>query len=101
MVKSELIEKLAEKLPNFSTRVINLAVNEIIDEMSDALSNGNRVEIRGFGSFAPHYLPPRNAHNPRTGERVATNGKYTPHFKPGKELRLRVNHHSKQNSISD
>ncbi len=59
--------------------------------MSEALIHGQRIEIRGFGSFSLHYRPPRNAHNPKTGEKVVTEAKYSPHFKPGKELRERVN----------
>ena len=58
--------------------------------MSEALINNQRIEIRGFGSFSLHYRPPRNAHNPKTGEKVVTMAKYSPHFKPGKELRERV-----------
>lgn len=59
--------------------------------MSQTLGHGERIEIRGFGSFCLHYRPPRRAHNPKTGERVFTQAKYTPHFKPGKDLRDRVN----------
>lgn len=91
MVKSELINIIAEKQPGLSLKDVELSVNQILDHMSDTLSQGGRIEIRGFGSFSLHYRPPRNAHNPKTGEKVATEAKYTPHFKPGKELRERVN----------
>lgn len=90
MVKSELIQKLANRQSNLMLKDIELSINNILDHMSDILSQGNRIEIRGFGSFAPRYRPPRKAHNPRTGERVFTTAKYTPHFKPGKEMRERV-----------
>lgn len=90
MVKSELIQKLSNCQNSLLLKDIETAVNHILDRMSDSLSQGDRIEIRGFGSFAPRYRPPRRAHNPRTGERVFTNAKYTPHFKPGKEMRERV-----------
>lgn len=90
MVKSELIQKLVNRQNALMVKDIEVAVNHILDRMSDSLCEGNRIEIRGFGSFAPRYRAPRRAHNPRTGERVFTNAKYTPHFKPGKEMRERV-----------
>ncbi len=91
MIKSELINLVSEKLPTFTSRDIGVAVNNILDDMCKALYTGDRIEIRGFGSFSLHYLPPRKAHNPKTGEQVITVGKHTPHFKPGKALRERVN----------
>ncbi len=91
MIKSELIYKIAEKQIVLSEKDIELSVNYILDKMTQALYSGDRIEIRGFGSFALHYHPPRNAHNPKTGIRVITIPKYTPHFKPGKDLRDRVN----------
>lgn len=91
MVKSELINIIAGHQQNLSSKDVELSVNQILEAMSHALSDGNRIEIRGFGSFSLHYRPPRNAHNPKTGERVATLAKYTPHFKPGKEMRSRIN----------
>ena len=91
MIKSELIAKLVDKLKDIPEKDIGNGVNMIIDAMSESLSNGNRIEIRGFGSFSLHYRPPRNAHNPKTGDRVVTVAKYSPHFKPGKALRERVN----------
>lgn len=91
MLKSELINHLASRQSNLTLKDIELCVNHVLDYMATTLSNGGRIEIRGFGSFSLHYRPPRNAHNPKTGEKVATIAKYTPHFKPGKELRERVN----------
>lgn len=90
MVKSALINKIAGRVQNLSIKDVELGVNHILDEMSSALGKNERIEIRGFGSFSLHYRPPRNAHNPKTGEKVATLAKYTPHFKPGKELREKV-----------
>ena len=91
MVKSKLIALIAEKQQSLSYKDVELGVNHIITHMSDALASGQRIEIRGFGSFSLHYRPPRRAHNPKTGERVFTKAKYTPHFKPGKDMRDRVN----------
>lgn len=91
MIKSELIEKLASKMTDLPEKTIADAVNELLRVMSDALINGKRIEIRGFGSFTLHHRAPRKAHNPKTGEKVTTEAKQTPHFKPGKELRERVN----------
>lgn len=91
MIKSELIASLAKKLTQVPERDITLSVNLILDALSDALSKGGRIEVRGFGSFSLHYRPPRNAHNPKTGERLVTKAKHSPHFKPGKEMRERIN----------
>lgn len=91
MTKSELIEKLAAEQRHLSQADVDLAVRSIIDQMSNALSSGERIEIRGFGSFSLHFRPPRMGRNPKTGEAVALPGKHVPHFKPGKELRERVN----------
>lgn len=91
MVKSELIIKIANKQDSLSLKDVELSVNHILECMSESLGNGDRIEIRGFGSFCLHYRPPRKAHNPKTGARVYTEAKYTPHFKPGKDLRERVN----------
>ena len=74
-----------------SARDVELAVKTILDQMASTLSDGDRIEIRGFGSFTVHYREPRVGRNPRTGERVGLTGRYVPHFKPGKELRERVN----------
>lgn len=74
-----------------SARDVELAVKTILDQMATTLAEGDRIEIRGFGSFTVHYREPRVGRNPRTGERVGLKGRYVPHFKPGKELRERVN----------
>lgn len=91
MTKSELIERIAIRQPQLMLRDVELAVKSIIDDMSNALAGGERIEIRGFGSFSLHYRAPRSGRNPKTGEAVELEGKYVPHFKPGKELRERVN----------
>jgi integration host factor subunit beta len=91
MTKSELIEVLAAKNSHLNHKDVELAVKSLIEQMSQSLSTGQRIEIRGFGSFSLHYRPPRMGRNPKTGEAVALAAKYVPHFKPGKELRERVN----------
>jgi integration host factor subunit beta len=90
MTKSELIESLARKQNHLAYKDVELAVKSLLEQMSQALATGNRIEIRGFGSFSLHYRPPRLGRNPKTGESVALPGKHVPHFKPGKELRERV-----------
>ena len=91
MLKSELIETITQQLPNLSLEDSAKSVNLILELMTKSLSQGERIEIRCFGSFALRYRNPRKAHNPKTGQRVQTKGKHRPHFKPGKELRDRVN----------
>lgn len=91
MTKSELIEILIMKNPLVATTDVELAVKSIIEAMSLSLSEGKRIEIRGFGSFSLHFRPPRTGRNPKTGDAVELGSKYVPHFKPGKELRDRVN----------
>ena len=91
MTKSELIEVLSRKQSQFAYKDIELAVKTILEYMSSSLSNGERIEIRGFGSFSLHYRPARSGRNPKSGEPVSLPAKYVPHFKPGKELRERVN----------
>jgi integration host factor subunit beta len=91
MTKSELIEALARRQTHLAFHDVELAVKELLEQISHELSNGERIEIRGFGSFSLHYRPPRIGRNPKTGDSVALPGKYVPHFKPGKELRERVN----------
>ena len=91
MTKSELIDLLAEEQDHLAYKDVEEAVRKIIDRMSAALATGERIEIRGFGSFSLHYRPPRIGRNPKTGDAVALAGKHVPHFKPGKELRDRVN----------
>ena len=91
MTKSELIERIALNQTQLSAKDIELAVKAILSYMSEVLSEGGRIEIRGFGSFSLHYREPRVGRNPKTGDKVELEGKYVPHFKPGKELRERVN----------
>lgn len=91
MTKSELIEALARKQSHLAHKDVELAVKTLLETMSQSLSDGERIEIRGFGSFSLHYRPPRMGRNPRSGSAVVLRGKYVPHFKPGKELRERVN----------
>lgn len=90
MTKSELIERLAERFPQLVAKDADFAVKMILDAMVDSLSQGGRIEIRGFGSFALNYRPPRVGRNPKSGEKVRVPQKYVPHFKAGKELRERV-----------
>ncbi len=91
MTKSELIEALAREQNHLAYRDVELAVKSILEQMSQTLATGGRIEVRGFGSFSLHYRPPRMGRNPKTGESVALSGKHVPHFKPGRELRERVN----------
>ncbi len=91
MTKSELIEYITEKQNQLPMRDVELAVKLLLDYMSEILAAGERIEIRGFGSFSLHYRAPRIGRNPKTGENVELEGKYVPHFKPGKEMRDRVN----------
>lgn len=90
MTRSELIAILAQRFPQLMQKDAEMAVNEIHGAIVATLAEGNRVEIRGFGSFALIYRTPRIARNPKTGEKVAVQGKYVPHFKAGKALRDRV-----------
>ncbi len=90
MTKSELIARLAERFPQLVAKDAEFAVKMILDAMTDALSRGDRIEIRGFGRFALKYRPPRVGRNPMSGEKVQVPEKYVPHFKAGKELRERV-----------
>ena len=91
MTKSELIERMLTKQPQLSAKDVELAVKTILDHMSQSLSTGERIEIRGFGSFSLHYRSPRMGRNPNTGDSGELSGKFVPHFKPGKELRDQVN----------
>ena len=99
MTKSELIEVLARKQSQLAYRDNELAVKTILEYMSASLSSGERIEIRGFGSFSLHFRPARSGRNPKSGEPVSLPAKYVPHFKPGKELRERVN--NKYNPITN
>jgi integration host factor subunit beta len=97
MTRSELIEKIAEQQSQLPAKDVELAVKLMISYLSNALSSGARIEIRGFGSFSLHYRGPRVGRNPKTGESVELAGKYVPHFKPGKEMRDRVNASEQKN----
>jgi integration host factor subunit beta len=92
MTKSELIARLAERHPHLVAADAELAVKTILDAMVGSLVSGERIEIRGFGSFCLNFRPPRAGRNPKTGEKVQVDGKYVPHFKAGKELRDRVDY---------
>ncbi len=90
MLRSDLIEVLASRFPQLSEADADFAVKEIIDAMIQALARGQRIEIRGFGSFSLIYRAPRTARNPMTGVEVTVRGKSVPHFRPGKAMRDRV-----------
>jgi integration host factor subunit beta len=91
MTKSELIERIAARQSQLSLKDIELAIKAMLEHMSQTLASGERIEIRGFGSFSLHYREPRVGRNPKTGDTVRLEGKNVPHFKPGKEMRDRVN----------
>ncbi len=90
MTKSELIALLASRYPQLALRDMDFAVKTVLDSMTQALANGQRIEIRGFGSFSLSTRSPRVGRNPKSGEKVLVPGKQVPHFKAGKELRERV-----------
>ena len=91
MTKSELIKLLTREHTQLEGEDIALVVNLLLRQMTEALAAGERVEIRGFGSFSLRFRSPRIGRNPKTGEPVALAGKHVPHFRPGKEMRKRVN----------
>ena len=91
LTKSALITRIASRQQLLTEKDVELAVKALLDQMVDALSTGERVEVRGFGSFSLHHRPPRTGRNPKTGETVEVGSKSVPHFKPGKELKERVN----------
>ena len=101
VTKSELIDKLAKQQSHLALKDVELTVKCIIEQMNQALAAGERIEIRGFGSFSLRLRPPRMGRNPKTGESVALAKKHVPHFKPGKELRDRVNASSENYKIID
>ena len=101
MTKSELIEVLSRKQVQLAYKDVELAVKTMLEHMAQNLSNGERIEIRGFGSFSLHYRPPRVGRNPKTGDSVELSAKYVPHFKPGKEMRERVNESRERVAISN
>jgi integration host factor subunit beta len=90
MTKSELIEILSQRQVHLKADDVDRAVKSLLEMMGGALATGERIEVRGFGSFSLHFRPPRTGRNPKTGDAVALAGKHVPHFKPGKELRERV-----------
>ncbi|WP_183228906.1 integration host factor subunit beta [Bartonella callosciuri] len=91
MVKSELVQIIARQNPHLFQRDVENIVNAIFEEISTALANGNRVELRGFGAFSVKSRSARNGRNPRTGDAVAVEEKWIPFFKTGKDLRDRLN----------
>ena len=91
MNKSDLIKRMSDRLDDLQMRDVDMAVHTMLELMSDRLAAGSRVEIRGFGTFSNHYRQPRVVRNPKTGEvGIHKPGKYVPHFRPGKELKERV-----------
>jgi integration host factor subunit beta len=90
MTRSDLVAALAERFSQLTNRDTEFAVKTMLDAMSEALANGHRIEIRGFGSFSINRRPPRVGRNPRSGEQVTIPEKRVPHFKPGKALREAV-----------
>ena len=95
MTRSELIELMASNQNQLTSKDVELAVKLMIDHMAESLASGERIEIRGFGSFSLHYREPRRGRNPKTGDTVELEAKHVPHFKPGKEWRERGNRSSK------
>ena len=91
MIKSELVQVIADKNPHLYYRDVENVVNAILDEITDTLADGNRVELRGFGAFSVKHRPARIARNPKTGSKVSVDEKWVPFFKTGKELRERLN----------
>ena len=91
MIKSELVQIVAARNPHLYHRDVENIVNAVLDEITDALAAGNRVELRGFGAFSTRDRDARTGRNPRTGDSVDVDAKRVPHFKPGKELRERLN----------
>jgi integration host factor subunit beta len=91
LTKSDLIRRLSQKQRHLAHNDVDQAINGLIKMMSDALATGERIEVRGFGSFSLRYRRPRAGRNPASGEIVNLSSKYVPHFKPGKELRTRIN----------
>ena len=91
MIRSELLQILARENPGLRVEEVERVVDVFFDEISDRLARGGRVELRGFGAFSTRERDPRQGHNPRTGESVSVPGKRVPYFKPGKEMRQRLN----------
>lgn len=91
MIRSELIQKIADENPHLYQRDVERIVNTIFEEITDAMARGDRVELRGFGAFSVKRRDARTGRNPRTGEAVAVSEKHVPFFKTGKLLRDRLN----------
>jgi integration host factor subunit beta len=91
MIKSELVQSIADSNPHLFQRDVENIVNSVFDEITNALAEGNRVELRGFGAFSVKNRLPRAGRNPKTGEAVSVEEKWVPFFKTGKELRDRLN----------
>ena len=96
LTKSALINRISSRQQLLTEKDVELAVKALVEQMVETLAQGERVEIRGFGSFSLHYRPPRTGRNPKTGETVEVGPKYVPHFKPGKELKDRVNYEGEE-----
>ncbi|HRQ04402.1 MAG TPA: integration host factor subunit beta [Nitrosomonas halophila] len=101
MTKSELISRLAERFPHLLAKDAELVVKIILDAMARSLSRGERIEIRGFGSFDLNYRPARIGRNPKSGEKVHVPEKYVPHFKAGKKMRELIDSNYKKQSVPD
>ncbi len=101
MTKSELIEQLSKQQSHLAANDVELAVKCILEQMSQSLATNERIEVRGFGSFSLHHRKPRIGRNPKTGDAVSLTEKYVPHFKPGKELRDRVDGARLKSEITD
>ena len=91
MIRSELVQKLCHDFPDLTQRDIELVVSSLFDSITEQLAQGGRVELRGFGAFSTRQRDARTGRNPRTGEQVAVDAKKVPYFKPGKEMRERLN----------
>ena len=98
LTRSELIEMLAKRFPQLTAQDADAAVRVLLEGMADALAKGNRIEIRGFGSFGLNWRPPRIGRNPKTGVKVDVPAKFVPHFKAGKEMRERIDAAVKANA---
>lgn len=94
--KSDLIQRISLKNPHLTENLVEEVVKLLIDQMVETLAHDNRIEIRGFGSFALHHREPRTGRNPKTGDSVQVTAKAVPHFKPGKALRDAVNYSAQQ-----
>ena len=101
MTKSEIIDILTRKQSHLSSKDVELSVKMLLENMSGILSSGGRIEVRGFGSFSLHHRTARKGRNPKTGDQVNLPPKFVPHFKPGKELRERVNASREKYPIQD